>query len=79
MSFTHRLSEELSDAEAYREAYNAILVQVQSLVDRNELAEDEAERLSKMNAEFLSHKNPQQRIVYLDRVRRELAETKQVN
>jgi hypothetical protein len=48
------------------------------LVDRNDLAEDEAERLSKFNAEILGHNNPAQRIMYVDRVRRELAETKHV-
>ena len=48
------------------------------LVARNQLAESEANRLSQFNAEILAHNNPAQRIVYLDRVRRELAETKQV-
>lgn len=45
---------------------------------RNQLAESEANRLSQFNAEILGHNNPAQRIVYLDRVRRELAETKHV-
>jgi hypothetical protein len=48
------------------------------LAARNQLAESEANRLSQFNAEILGHNNPGQRIVYLDRVRRELAETKQV-
>lgn len=47
-------------------------------MDRNDLAEDEAERLSAFNAEILGHRNPAQRIMYVDRIRRELAETKQV-
>jgi hypothetical protein len=48
------------------------------LAARNQLAESEANRLSQFNAEILGHNNPAQRIVYLDRVRRELADTKHV-
>ena len=52
--------------------------EVNALVDRNELAEEEAQKLSKFNAELLSHKNPAQKILYVDRIRQELADTKQV-
>ena len=52
--------------------------EVGALVDRNNLAEGEADRLSKFNAEILGHNNPAQRIMYVDRIRRELAETKHV-
>ena len=69
---------ELADAERYREAYHKLVDEVGVLAARNELAESEAHRLSEFNAEILGHNNPAQRIVYLDRVRRELAETKQV-
>ena len=69
---------ELADAERYREAYQNLVDEVGVLAARNELAESEAHRLSRFNAEILGHTNPAQRIVYLDRVRRELAETKQV-
>jgi hypothetical protein len=69
---------ELADAERYREAYHNLVDEVGVLAARNELAEGEAHRLSQFNAEILGHTNPAQRIVYLDRVRRELAETKQV-
>jgi hypothetical protein len=72
------LTVELADAERYREAYHNLVDQVGVLAARNELAESEAHRLSEFNAEILGHNNPAQRIVYLDRVRRELAETKQV-
>jgi hypothetical protein len=48
------------------------------LVDRNDLAEEEADRLSRFNAEILGHNNPAQRIMYVDRIRKELAETKHV-
>ncbi|KAI0259264.1 hypothetical protein BC834DRAFT_1045407 [Gloeopeniophorella convolvens] len=72
-----QLATELADAERYREAYHTLVDEVGILAARNELAEGEANRLSRFNAEILGHTNPAQRIVYLDRVRRELAETKQ--
>ena len=75
---TFRLTVDLTDAERYREAYHNLVDEVGVLVARNQLAESEANKLSQFNAEILAHNNPSQRIVYLDRVRRELAETKQV-
>lgn len=68
----------MGDAERYQEAYQNLIGEVEGLAARNELAENEAERLSKFNAEILSHNNPAQRIQYLDRIRRELANTKHV-
>ncbi|KAI9457072.1 hypothetical protein BJY52DRAFT_1120657 [Lactarius psammicola] len=73
-----QLTVELADAERYREAYHNLVDEVGVLAARNELAESEAHRLSQFNAEIVGHNNPAQRIVYLDRVRRELAETKQM-
>jgi hypothetical protein len=78
MCVQFRLTVDLTDAERYREAYHKLVDEVGVLVARNELAESEADRLSQFNAEILAHNNPAQRIVYLDRIRRELAETKQV-
>ena len=72
------MSSDLADAEKYEEAYNGLLAEVDQLVMKNALAEDEAQRLSKFNAEILGHNNPAQRIVYVDRIRRELHETKHV-
>ena len=74
----YRLTSELTDAERSQEAYQSLIEEVEALAACNELAEDEAERLSKFNAEILGHNNPAQRVMYLDRIRRELAETKQV-
>ncbi|RDB16797.1 hypothetical protein Hypma_002648 [Hypsizygus marmoreus] len=71
-----QLTTELTDAERYQEAYYSLSDEVGSLVARNQLAEDEAQRLSKFNAEILGHNNPAQRIMYVDRIRREMAETK---
>ena len=51
---------------------------MRGLVARNVLAEEEANRLSQFNAEILGHCNPTQKIFYVDRIRRELADTKQV-
>jgi len=44
---------------------------------RNELAEQEADYLSKFNAEIIGHNNLGQRIHYVDRIRRDLADTRQ--
>ena len=75
----YRLMTELADVEDYREAYQTIAEEMRGLVARNALAEDEATRLSEFNAEILSHRNPTQKILYVDRIRRELADTKQVS
>lgn len=40
------------------------------------MAEQEAERLACLNAEILGHHNPSQRIMYVDRIRKELADAK---
>ena len=53
--------------------------ETEALVARNNLAEEEAQSLSKFNAEILSHNNPAQRIAYVDRIRQELSEVKQVS
>jgi hypothetical protein len=74
----HRITAELADAERYQDAYYNIVDEVGKLVTRNALAEEEADKLSKFNAEILGHNNPAQKIMYVDRIRRELAETKQV-
>ncbi|KIJ49471.1 hypothetical protein M422DRAFT_27837 [Sphaerobolus stellatus SS14] len=71
-----RLSDELEDVSRYKDAHADLLSEVIELIQRNELAEEEAERLSKFNAEILGHQNPQQKICYVDRIRQELAETK---
>lgn len=74
----HRLTLELTDASRFQDAYYKLLDETEGLLARNDLAEEEAERLSQFNAEILGHHNPAQRIVYVDRIRRELADTKQV-
>ncbi|KDQ21504.1 hypothetical protein BOTBODRAFT_618642, partial [Botryobasidium botryosum FD-172 SS1] len=71
------LSNALTDAARFEEAHSALLKEVGVLVSRNALAEHEAEHLSRFNAEILSHTNANQKIFYVDRIRRELAETKQ--
>jgi hypothetical protein len=49
----------------------------EGIIMRNELAEQEADYLSKFNAEILGHNNLGQRIHYVDRIRRDLADTRQ--
>ncbi|KAJ7132830.1 hypothetical protein C8R43DRAFT_1023572 [Mycena crocata] len=70
------LTAELADCEQFQSAYYSLSDEVKSLIARNELAEGEAHQLSKFNAEILGHHNPAQRIMYVDRIRRELAEIK---
>src|SRR5258708_1269784 len=74
-----RLTDELTNAEAYQDAYGRLYEQITSLITRNQIAEEEAERISKLNAEILGHHNPAQRILYVDRIRTELAEAKMVS
>jgi len=49
----------------------------EGIIMRNELAEQEADSLSKFNAEILGHNNLGQRIHYVDRIRRDLADARQ--
>ena len=72
------LSNALAESEDYAHAYKTLVDEVNALVDRNALAEEEAEKLSKFNAELLSNKNPAQKIMYVDRIRQELVDAKQV-
>ena len=78
MNTIFRLSNALAESEGYAHAYQALVDEVNALVDRKALAEEEAQQLSKFNAELLSHKNPAQKIMYVDRIRQELGDTKQV-
>ncbi|KAF7361981.1 hypothetical protein MVEN_00543300 [Mycena venus] len=70
------LTTELAELDQFQGAYYSLSDEVKALITRKELAEGEAEKLSKFNAEILGHQNPAQKIMYLDRIRRELAETK---
>jgi uncharacterized tellurite resistance protein B-like protein len=72
------LQNELLEISRFQEAYYSLSNEVNALLARNALAENEAKRLSSFNAEILGHQNPAQRILYVDRIRKELAETKQV-
>ncbi|KAH7921391.1 hypothetical protein BV22DRAFT_1038704 [Leucogyrophana mollusca] len=72
-----QLNMELTDVSRFQEAYYSLVDETEALLARNDLAEEEAERLSRFNAEILGHNNPAQRIMYVDRIRRELADVKQ--
>ncbi|KAK7692311.1 hypothetical protein QCA50_003936 [Cerrena zonata] len=77
MDEIEQLTVDLAEAERYQEAYANLIEEVDALIRRNALAEEETERVSKFNAEILGHTNPAQKIMYVDRIRRELFETKQ--
>ncbi|KAK7057279.1 hypothetical protein R3P38DRAFT_2840380 [Favolaschia claudopus] len=70
------LTSELAEADQFQAAYYSLSDEIKSLIARKELAEAEAERLSSFNSEILGHHNPAQKIMYVDRIRRELAEIK---
>lgn len=72
-----RLTTELSSLEHFQDAFEQLNERVGSLLTRNKVAEDEAAELCEFNAQILGHHNPAQRIMYVDRIRRELAESKQ--
>lgn len=67
------------DAEPYQAAYTALSDEIALLAARNDIAEGEAARLSSFNAQLIGHQNPAQKIMYVDRVRRELADAKYVS
>ncbi|KAG8968413.1 hypothetical protein FRC03_007610 [Tulasnella sp. 419] len=71
------LVEQVEDLGRFEKAYHDLMKEVNILVSRNALAEHDADHLSQMNAEILSHTNPGQKIFYVDKIRRDLAETKQ--
>ncbi|EAU91292.2 hypothetical protein CC1G_11550 [Coprinopsis cinerea okayama7 len=72
-----RLTSELASLEPYRDAFEQLNTRIDSLLARKKVAEDEAAELIEFNAQILGHHNPAQRIVYVDRIRRELADAKQ--
>jgi chromosome segregation ATPase len=75
----NRLTSELTEAERFQDAFYTLKDQVDSLSARNDLAQGEAEKLSKLNAQILGHGNPAQRIMYVDKIRQELSQCKQVS
>ena len=77
--FLRRLTAALMNAECYQEAYYSLSDEIGVLLARNQTAEEEVDCISQFNAEILGHNNPAQRIMYVDRIRRELAEAKQAS
>ncbi|EST08464.1 hypothetical protein PSEUBRA_001881 [Kalmanozyma brasiliensis GHG001] len=74
-----RMAALLDQAEHYETLYNELADQAKHLLERNALAEEEKATLSALNSELLSHNNPHQKIMYMDRVRHELDDVKQEN
>jgi hypothetical protein len=69
----------LSEFSRLEEAHEKLCRTVDDLARRNDLAEGDAEQLSKLNAELLSHANPHQKIMHISRLRAELSEAKKVH
>ncbi|KAJ9475101.1 ER to Golgi transport-related protein [Pseudozyma hubeiensis] len=74
-----RMASMLNQAEHYEALYNELVEQTKHLVQRNALAEEQVASLSALNSELLSHNNPNQKIMYMDRVRHELDDVKHEN
>ncbi|TKY86443.1 hypothetical protein EX895_004592 [Sporisorium graminicola] len=69
----------LDQAEHFETLYLELVEQSKHLVQRHALAEEEKAALSALNSELLSHNNPNQKIMYMDRIRHELDDVKQEN
>ncbi|CDU25723.1 uncharacterized protein SPSC_05894 [Sporisorium scitamineum] len=74
-----RMASLLDQAEHFEVLYHELVEQTKHLVQRNALAEEEKAALSALNSELLSHNNPNQKIMYMDRIRHELDDVKQEN
>lgn len=73
------LHQALLIAAPYEALYNDLLEKQAILESRENAAIDEAERLGLQNAELLGHTNSDQRISYIEGVRRDMALAKQVS
>lgn len=74
-----RLSEALDQAAPYEDLYHALVEENHLLMTRESLAAEEAEKMGLRNAELLSHANSDQKISYVETVRREMAIAKHVS
>ncbi|KAH9948685.1 hypothetical protein B0H21DRAFT_845411 [Amylocystis lapponica] len=70
------LTSELSLAERYQEAYNSLVEEVDALIDGMR-SRKRSSAPTKIQRRIIGHNNPAQRIMYVDRIRSELHETKQ--
>ena len=74
-----RLREAFVNASEYEEMYNALLEENRELLLRESLAAEEVETLAMQNADLLGHGNGDQKISYVDSLRRDMALTKHVS
>jgi len=74
-----RLREAFVNASEYEEMYNALLEENRELLMRESLAAEEVETLAMQNADLLGHGNGDQKISYVDSLRRDMALTKHVS
>ena len=68
------LLRELERSSQYETAYQTLRAQAQVLVSQSTSYEAQMKELSSLNTILASHTNPSQKILYLDRIRRELDE-----
>ncbi|SNX84705.1 uncharacterized protein MEPE_03414 [Melanopsichium pennsylvanicum] len=74
-----QMAAQLDQALHFEALYHELAHEMKHLIERNALAEEEKATLSALNSELLSHNNPMQKIMYMDRVRHELDDVKQEN
>lgn len=74
-----RMASLLDQAEHFESLYHELAEQTKHLVERYALAEEQKATLAALNSELLSHNNPNQKIMYMDRIRHELDTTKHEN
>jgi hypothetical protein len=72
-----RLHNALEEAAQYEELYLNLREEHGVLVEQEAMAQREMDKLSQQNAEVLGHVNGDQRINYVESLRREMAITKQ--
>lgn len=68
--------EEIARSAHYEAAYAELHTEAQTLIAKLAARDIQADELTSMNATLTSHANPQQRILCIDRVRRQLDETR---
>lgn len=69
----------LDSSSHFESMYLELVDATKHLTERLALAEEEKARLAAFNSELLGHNNPNQKIMYLDRVRGELDEIRREN
>ena len=78
MAISRRLTERLIEAERFEGLYERLLTDYRTLEAREVVALEEVEELTGQNVALMSSGSGDQKITYVENVRRELAMAKQV-